>query len=98
MLGVLAGLAQAVDLGAHVGQVLAELADALIGLGLLLGDDLLAREAVVLVERLGEGGQRGRHVANLGGRRLGGQVGELAAERLALPQGGVVGDVLGGIG
>jgi len=50
VLRVLPRLLQPVDLGAKVGQVLAEALDALKGLLLFLGDNLLPRQVVVLVE------------------------------------------------
>ena len=93
---VVAGLLQHVDLDAKRVEVLAELAGALLSLLLLLGHNLLAGEGGVLVDGLGEGGDGGGHVADLGGRRglPVGQDGQLAADGLALPQGGIVGDVL----
>jgi hypothetical protein len=92
----LAGLLEGVDLAAVVGELFPELLDPVVRLFLLLGDELLPGEAAVVVERLGEGGEGGRDVANLGGRWLafGVEGSKFATERLALPQGGVVQDVL----
>lgn len=91
-----AGSLDDVELGAELGQLLAEALDSLVGLLLLLGDQFLAREAVVFVERLGKGGEGDGDAANVGGRGrgLGLEVGEVTADGLALPQHRVVGDVL----
>lgn len=96
MRGVVARLAQGVDLRAEVGEVLAEALDALLRLLLLLLDELLAREVLVLVDGLGEGGDGGGDVANLRGRGLRFVVegGEFGAESFALAEGRVVCDVL----
>lgn len=98
--GIFARLFEVVDLGSEVGQVVAKPLDTLEGLFLLLGDELLARKLVVLVDGLGEGGEGCRDVADLGwgqGDGLGCGVGELLkifADGLALAQGRVVLDVL----
>lgn len=98
MLGVVTGLFEDIDVGAEGREVFTELADALDGFFLLLGDNLLAGQRVVLVDGLSEGGKGGGDVSNFGrrGRLLGGEVRELGADGLALAQGRVVGDVLTG--
>jgi hypothetical protein len=49
VLGVFAGFLEVVDAGAVRGEVLAEALDALLSFFLLLGDELLAGKAVVVV-------------------------------------------------
>ena len=73
VLGVLAGLLQGVELGAQVGELGAEVADALVGLLLLGRVQLLPRQRRVLVEGPREGRQRRRDGAQRGGgrRRIG---------------------------
>lgn len=100
MRGVVAGFSEGVDLGAKVGEVLAEALHALLGLLLFLLDEFLAREVLVLVDGFGKGGDGGGDVANLRGRGLGFVVeaGEFGAESFALAKGGIICDVLEGVG
>lgn len=99
VLCIFAGLFQRVHLRSKVGEIFAEPLYSFESFLLLLGNNFLAGETLVFVESLGERSDRGRYVANLGGRCLGFgvEVGELCTERLALPQGGIVGDVLNSI-
>lgn len=96
MLGLFACLLHGVYFRAALGQLLTEALDPLEGFFLLFGHNLLAREDVVFFEGLGEGGERCGDVADVGwgGLVFRGEGGEVGAERLALAQGGVVGNVL----
>jgi hypothetical protein len=103
--GLLARGFQRVELRAEVGQLGAEVADALDGLFLLGRVEFLFREGVVLVDGAGEGGEGGGEGAQGRGGYLllewlgrGGEGGEVFADRGALFERAVEGCVLEGKG
>lgn len=98
MLGFLPVLLKVVDLGAEVGQVLAEAFGAFDGFFFFLLHYFLTQEAAVFFDGLAKGGKRYRDVTNLCWCRLalGFERGKFAANGLALPQGGVILNILEG--